>query len=173
MKEFTEAPNSINIQCVTPAGLPGQITFRGADWNGLLENYLKVEKTLFEKGFKIPPQRTFGQKPQKETEYVEGKLCPKCNNKLIYFEAKGGKHIKCSTSKYDWKTKTSSGCDYVEWADSSKQKTLDEEFPDRISPAQKSLLNKMKSEGTLPDSVDIESLSKEEAKVTIQKYKTW
>ena len=76
--------------------------------------------------------RTGAPKP---IEIVEGRKCPKCNADLIYFEAKGKKHIKCSTSKWDYITKTSSGCDFIEWADDGG--TLD---GDGATPRQVSLL---------------------------------
>jgi len=171
---FNEAPFSINIQFTTPRGFPGQGTFRSDDWDKLLESYLEKERNLVEKGFQVPPLKVFGLKPQKPIEYVEGRVCPKCGSKLVYFEVKGKKNIKCFTSRYDWKTKTTSGCDYIEWSNSmEKPKETEVDFPDMITKAQETLLNKMKTEGTLPDSIDINSLSKNEAKETIQKYKTW
>src|SRR3990167_9162467 len=118
MTNFTDAPVSLNIQVITPQGFLGQITFRGDDWDKIKDAFLIEEKNLMTDGFKPQPVRTFGgPRPEKKIEYVEGRVCPKCKNQLVYFEAKGKKHIKCSTSKYDWKTKTNSGCDFIEWAE--------------------------------------------------------
>lgn len=60
-----------------------------------------------------PAPRSFP--PKKEITYVEGEVCPKCGSKLVEVETKKGKLVKCSTSKYDWQTKTASGCDFVRW----------------------------------------------------------
>jgi ssDNA-binding Zn-finger/Zn-ribbon topoisomerase 1 len=42
--------------------------------------------------------------------------CPQCGEKLVLQTTSGGKKLKkCSTAKWDSKTKTASGCTYVEW----------------------------------------------------------
>lgn len=47
--------------------------------------------------------------------------CPKCGFPLVEAVKKdGGKYTKCSASKWDPRTKTASGCDYVDWGDNVK-----------------------------------------------------
>lgn len=164
MKNFTDAPVSLNIQVVTPSGFPGQLTFRGDDWTAIKDAYLLEEKELIKEGFKPQAVRTFGGvKSQREPEYVAGRICPKCKNKLIYFESKGKKHIKCSTSKYDWTTKKSTGCDFILWDDNKAISNIDKNFPDVATEAQKNLITKLQTEGKIGIEVDSSSLTKIEA----------
>jgi len=42
--------------------------------------------------------------------------CPKCGSSLVLVTTRFGKKMKrCSTNKWDPKTRTASGCDYFEW----------------------------------------------------------
>lgn len=42
--------------------------------------------------------------------------CPKCAESLLLVTTRTGKKLKrCSTNKWDPKTRETSGCDYVEW----------------------------------------------------------
>lgn len=55
--------------------------------------------------------------------------CPKCGSPLIMAVTRFGKKMKrCSTNKWDPATKTSSGCDYVEWISGTTEE-LDEDCP--------------------------------------------
>lgn len=55
--------------------------------------------------------------------------CPKCGNPLLSAVTRSGKKMKkCSTSSWDPKTKTASGCDYVEWPKAQIEE-LDENCP--------------------------------------------
>ena len=55
--------------------------------------------------------------------------CPKCGSPLLLVTTKFGKKVKrCSTNKWDPATRTSSGCDYVEWQKGTTEE-LDEECP--------------------------------------------
>lgn len=55
--------------------------------------------------------------------------CPQCGNLLVLAVTKFGKKLKrCSTNKWDPQTKTSSGCNYVEWIKGVKE-DLDEDCP--------------------------------------------
>lgn len=56
--------------------------------------------------------------------------CPKCGAPLMMVTTRFGKKMKrCSTNKWDPKTKTSIGCDYVEWINTSATEELEEECP--------------------------------------------
>lgn len=55
--------------------------------------------------------------------------CPKCGSPLLLTVTRFGKKAKkCSTNKWDPKTKTASGCDYIEWIGATKE-PLDEDCP--------------------------------------------
>lgn len=55
--------------------------------------------------------------------------CPKCGAPLILTATRFGKRMKkCSTNSWDPKTKTASGCDYVEWLKGTTE-SLDEDCP--------------------------------------------
>lgn len=43
-------------------------------------------------------------------------MCPKCLSPLVSGVTKNGKkYQKCSTQKYDYMSKSTTGCDYVNW----------------------------------------------------------
>ncbi|KKT39656.1 hypothetical protein A3K29_02035 [Candidatus Collierbacteria bacterium RIFOXYB2_FULL_46_14] len=55
--------------------------------------------------------------------------CPKCDSPLILQVTRFGKKMKkCSTNVWNKETKTSEGCDYVEWINGTTEK-LDEKCP--------------------------------------------
>lgn len=55
--------------------------------------------------------------------------CPKCGNPLVMATTRTGRRLKrCSTNVWDRETRTSSGCDYVEWMKGETQE-LDEDCP--------------------------------------------
>jgi hypothetical protein len=84
-------------------------TQRGDD---LKDCYTKLGEFIkSEKGVAYEKQSGF---PKKQIEYVEGKVCPLDKGRLIKPTAPN-RPIKCENSKYDFATKTSSGCAYVEW----------------------------------------------------------
>ena len=64
--------------------------------------------------------------PQPETL---SEKCPKCGSELLLVVTRFGKKLKrCSTNKWDPKTKTSSGCDFIEWVKGTQEK-LEEDCP--------------------------------------------
>lgn len=55
--------------------------------------------------------------------------CPKCGKSLVLVVTRSGKKVKrCSTNVWDPQTKTSSGCDYVDWIKGTTEE-LDEACP--------------------------------------------
>ncbi len=55
--------------------------------------------------------------------------CPKCGSDLVLMVTRAGKKLKkCSTSGWDAKTRTATGCDYVEWQKGTIE-NLDEDCP--------------------------------------------
>ncbi len=66
---------------------------------------------------------------QPEPKVLDEK-CPKCGSPLVLQITRFGKKMKkCSTSTWDSKTKTASGCDYIEWINGTT-KPLNEDCPD-------------------------------------------
>lgn len=63
-----------------------------------------------------------------EPEVLDEK-CPKCGAPLVLTTTRFGKRMKkCSTNSWDPKTKTASGCDYVEWLKGTTEE-LEEDCP--------------------------------------------
>lgn len=55
--------------------------------------------------------------------------CPKCGSPLLLVTTKFGKKLKrCSTNKWDPKTRETTGCDFVEWIKGTTEE-LDETCP--------------------------------------------
>lgn len=56
--------------------------------------------------------------------------CPKCGKPLVIFTTNAGKRLKkCSTSGWDSKTRSATGCTYVEWLKSGDYNTYDDPEP--------------------------------------------
>lgn len=128
----TESPNSTSWSAIDQNGFEIIHTHREEDDDVAIANIRAISNKLIESGCKPQPPKTYGRsaaarpaKPPAET--VPGRTCPMCQSPLIYFEAKGKKHIKCSTAKWNPVTKTPSGCTFVEWA--RDERTVDD-FPD-------------------------------------------
>jgi ssDNA-binding Zn-finger/Zn-ribbon topoisomerase 1 len=82
-------------------------------WN---EQTRRVEGCNYVKWLQVPPQ------PLEER-------CPKCGSPLVLVVTRFGKKIKrCSTNTWNPQTRTTSGCDYVEWIKGTTE-TLDENCP--------------------------------------------
>ena len=56
--------------------------------------------------------------------------CPTCGKKLVLFTTNAGKRAKkCSTSGWDSKTRTATGCTYIEWLKPGEYETYDAPEP--------------------------------------------
>ena len=100
------------------------------------------EVTITQSGKKV--QRCSTGKWNPETKQVDGcdyvrwltadpealdEKCPKCGSPLVLATTRFGKKLKrCSTNKWDPKTKESTGCDYIEWM-KAVQEEIEEECP--------------------------------------------
>jgi hypothetical protein len=131
MKEtMPEAKSSVSYSLVSKAGYPLIFTVRSSDEAILLELMTDLEMTFSKRGYTPEVKRFGGVKP---VQIVEGEKCPKCGSPLIKITTKDGKQAeKCSTSKWDFATKTASGCDYFKY--------LDAPVDEPATPAQISLL---------------------------------
>lgn len=124
----TEAPASMTFK-VMYKGIEVLVTNR--DTSVAIQPFLdKAQKAInwaLENGFEAPPQRNFFQKKEKVVDYVEGRTCPTDGGKLIKKTTKDGKtFVECENRKYDFTTRTTSGCSFIEW--SQVKKTLNEEI---------------------------------------------
>lgn len=113
-QNMPEAVASITLNVITPGDFPALLTYRAETFGKLLNDMDSVYGNLQTRGYK--PQVKQSGFTRKEPEYVEGRMCPKCSSKLVYGTKQDGeKFIKCSTNKYDFKTKTATGCTFVEF----------------------------------------------------------
>lgn len=115
-----EAVASVTYNLKTKKGYPILFTMRGADEDKLLDRMTAIEMQ-FEKLGMQPDIRSYGgggAKKAEDKKYVEGKVCPKCGGKVLDITTKNGKRLhQCENRKYDFTTKTTSGCDFMEWQD--------------------------------------------------------
>lgn len=115
MNEFPEAAAIAFTSVKTPNGFVWNVTLRAETGNAVVEKIDKFEKfcqlTHWEA---VEPKKFGGSKEDKPKEYADH-ACPKCGSKVVIAETVKGKLEKCETQKYDFKTKTTSGCDYVKW----------------------------------------------------------
>lgn len=112
--KLPEAIASITFT-VKVGGFPALYTVRDSESGAkLLEKLPKVLDAMKEIG--MSPDERFKGYVKKEPEYVEGRVCPICGQKLVYALKKDGKkYIKCSTNKWNKMTQTATGCSFVEW----------------------------------------------------------
>lgn len=113
-----EQVNSVTYDVTLPSGISALFTIRENDKTKikeLLDTTLAFDKLLIEKGIK-PHVRSFGAGAVKKDKEWTGDKCPKDGGRLHHMVTKTGKDmLKCENSKYDFATKTSSGCDYIGW----------------------------------------------------------
>jgi len=116
--DYPEAPASVSYTIKTKNGFSAIFTMRDTEAKELVNKMSTIEEYWLKTGV-TPDIKTYGKPPSNPVEYVEGRNCPNCGNKLVYFEIKtkpGIKHIRCSTQKYDFTTKQTVGCQFTEWA---------------------------------------------------------
>lgn len=114
--KLPEAPISQTIK-VAYKGIDVLLTQR--DLNVEAKPFLEKAKIAIDwalaNGFEVPV-KGFKSAP-KEKDFVEGKVCPLDGGKLIKPPLGSRAPIKCENQKYDWTTKVTSGCAYIEWPD--------------------------------------------------------
>lgn len=110
--------NSATFSITTAGGFNVLFTVREADVKqslALINLVTALDKKFVELGMK-PQVKSFGSGFQKKEKDWTGKACPKDGGRLYRLTTKAGKKmIKCENGKYDFQTKTASGCDYFEW----------------------------------------------------------
>lgn len=112
-----EARLSISYSLISPNGFPVIVTMRSMHDDEMIEILKVVDNELKEGGFTA--DRKVSAFPLKVKPVVEGENCPKCGSPLVRFTSKDGTKsgVRCSTNKFDFITKTASGCDFVRFDD--------------------------------------------------------
>lgn len=117
--QTTEAPVSITFKLVYKGA---EILATKRDLDAKIKPFLEdvknaIDWAVSEDGkFTVAPLRTSGGFPKKEVQYVDGRLCPNCNGRLIKkVSQKGQNYIQCENGKYNFQTKQTDGCQFVEF----------------------------------------------------------
>lgn len=135
--ELNEAPASVTYTITSKGGFNALFTIRDVAGTDLLEKMEQIEKTLVEKEYKPQVRIPFGQK--KEIVYVEGKVCPLCKGRLVERATKAGKkYHACENGKYDFATKSVTGCKFVDWLE-PKAEVIEEPEPEREAEVEKAV----------------------------------
>jgi hypothetical protein len=107
----------------------GLITARGNDEKEFIKNLATLDDIIEKRGLVAKPVKTFetqsyinDNQPSKNISYHKkekewtGDKCPQDGGRLYHIKTSTGKDMcKCENGKYDFKTKTASGCDFVAW----------------------------------------------------------
>lgn len=111
--DFPEALASNTFKVRSAKGFEHLFTVRDDSVSTLIEKIETLEDALLAKGW-IPLEQN-AKFPKKETEFVEGKVCPKDGGKLKIISSKkdGKTYWTCENGKYDYLTKTTSGCNFI------------------------------------------------------------
>lgn len=118
-----EARASVTYNLTSKDGYGLLLTIRSGNEAEIFEIMVDTEEYIKKQGYTPEVRRSFGGGNAKPKDYVEGEKCPKCGSPLVkvtYKDKKTGEDktlIKCSTQKYDFMTKTSSGCDYTDFGE--------------------------------------------------------
>lgn len=122
--QLPEAAASVTYSITSEGGFNALFTIRDVNGLALLETMETIEKVLKDKKYVPQIKQSFGGGVKKEVQYVEGKTCPKDGGKLVKAFSKTGKEYhKCENGKYDFATKQTLGCTYVDWLNPPKPTT--------------------------------------------------
>ena len=137
-----EAVVSATFTVQSKDGINTLLSFRGADIAEFLDELPVIEESLKKLGYVAQPVRSYGGfgKPQAEKKVV-GK-CPKCGGDVVAKTTKDGKAFtECVNRKFDFTTKRTTGCDYINW---------DTDSHSTVSSANTSGMSNPSSEGDAP-----------------------
>lgn len=111
---MNEAPASNTFKVRSVNGFEHMFTMRDESVKELLIKIETIEKALLDKGWTpLEQQKSFSKQPIVK-DYVEGRVCPVDGGKLVK-PSKPNQPIKCDNGRYDFPTKTTIGCQYIEW----------------------------------------------------------
>lgn len=123
--QLPEAPASATVKIKSKDGFEWLFTIRDEKASQLMFKMKAMEKNWLEGGFTPLAQNSFGKKPATPVEYVEGRMCPNDNARLVKATKKDGtKFIRCENNKFINGQQT--GCKFVEWNNQPRQ-----EYPER------------------------------------------
>lgn len=119
-KQLPEAGAVAFFAYKRPDGFEISLTLRDESGTAVLNRInTAVEKVKAEGGLPVA-KNSWGRK-ERQLDYIEGRVCPKCGNKLLNTTTKDGrKFIKCEMNKYDFVAKKPVGCLFVEWPESKE-----------------------------------------------------
>lgn len=180
-KDMPEAIASATLTYKSPTGAGVLFSIRSEDPLDLITKVVAIEDALLSQGFTVQDRKPgfnrevpTGQRKmfmKKELNYVPDRTCPTCGEKLVFSTTKTGKKlIKCSTQGYDYATKKTTGCPFVEWeADSGgepkEQDSLDKALGvKRPTEPQIALFKKLQKEGRIDEIYEPEHMTFEDVK---------
>ena len=116
MTDLPESPTSVTYSVTSANGYSALVTIRDKEFKKLTEKMAFAETWFDTSGYK-PQIKGYPPREAKPVEYAPYS-CPTCTAKVVKGSTKDGKTFEaCETRKYDFKTKTSSGCSYIKWND--------------------------------------------------------
>lgn len=101
-------------------GFEVSLTLRGTNVSTVATELNKSIETIKANGG-TPVSRQSKGYPPKVVDYVVGRVCPLDGGKLINPPVGTNRPIKCENGKYDFITKTTSGCTFTEWANTANK----------------------------------------------------
>jgi hypothetical protein len=120
-----EAPVVMFTNYKRADGFEVSVTLRGEDLRTVSTMLNDAIKGMIASGGTPVSRQKAGGFAPKPVDYVEGRTCPKCQQKLVHATtAKGKKLIKCSTNK--WVNGAAIGCDFIEWVNDQPKPEMPE-----------------------------------------------
>ena len=95
-------------------GFEVSVTLRGTNIQEVAVDLDTTIKLIIKSGG-TPVSRQKPQYAPKVVDYVVGEVCPLDGGKLINPPAGTNRPIKCEHGRYDFATKTTSGCSFTKW----------------------------------------------------------
>jgi hypothetical protein len=117
MTDFPEAGAVVNVDYKRTDGFVVKLTLRDATGAEVLKR-LEGAIAVIKKDGGVPYERSYGKQPVAK-EYIEGRVCPVDGGKLVK-PSKPNQPIKCDNGRYDFPTKTTIGCQYIEWSNQNQ-----------------------------------------------------
>ena len=127
MNDLNEAPVIMFTNYKRPDGFEVSLTLRGTELAKVAGDLDKAIKAIMEKGG-TPVSRQKPQYAPKVVDYVVGEVCPLDGGRLINPPVGTNRPIKCENGKYDFATKTTSGCAFTKWPKPKIAQEVDEAF---------------------------------------------
>lgn len=116
-RTYTDWPASVTYTIQTKNGFNCLYTLRELTGQALLDKMEAVEADFAKRGIIPQPIKKFGG-VSKEVEYVDGRKCPVDGGRLVKKVSKAGKpYHACENGRYDFATKQTHGCQFVDWLD--------------------------------------------------------